>query len=207
MSDLDAVQQINWNDEIQDDAGSSAAAELVPAKRQCPGHEVCFSVDETVHELDIPEENIATLLCYLELHDQQYVKALSKAYIQCKVLSYGGAKALKYVCFFELKLLRCIQFYLTYFPFLWCDHRAAAQKCPPLAMAIALDIRKGVSHETSTFIEFPVIEIASAIGWNSGVVKYQLKQLEWTTGMSLIHIEFINIIPNSKRIIFLHFHF
>lgn len=49
-------------------------------------------------------------------------------------------------------------------------------------MAIALDIRKGISHDTSTFIEFPVVEIASAIGWNSGVVKYQLKQLEWTTG-------------------------
>lgn len=61
--------------------------------------------------------------------------------------------------------------------------RVAAQKCPPLAMAIALDIRKGISHENSTFIEFPVIEIASAIGWNSGVVKYQLKQLEWTTGL------------------------
>lgn len=49
-------------------------------------------------------------------------------------------------------------------------------------MAIALDIRRGISHENSTFIEFPVIEIASAIGWNSGVVKYQLKQLEWITG-------------------------
>lgn len=50
-------------------------------------------------------------------------------------------------------------------------------------MAIALDIRKGISHDNSTFIEFPVVEIASAIGWNSGVVKYQLKQLEWATGL------------------------
>lgn len=101
MSDLDAVQQINWNDEMQIGAGSSGDDGLVSAKRQCPGHEVCFSVDETVHELDIPEENISTLLCYLELHDQQYVKALSKAYIRCKVLSYGGAKALKYVFFYK----------------------------------------------------------------------------------------------------------
>lgn len=96
MSDLDAVQQINWNDEMADGAGASGDGGSVPAKRQCPGHEVCFSVDETIQELDIPEENISTLLCYLELHDQQYVKALSKAYIRCKVLSYGGAKALKY---------------------------------------------------------------------------------------------------------------
>lgn len=101
MSDLDAVQQIDWNDEMQNDANGHEPA---PAKRQCPGHEVCFSVDETVQELDIPEENIATLLCYLELHDQQYVKALSKAYISCKVLAYGGPKALKYVfSIFNLK--------------------------------------------------------------------------------------------------------
>lgn len=60
--------------------------------------------------------------------------------------------------------------------------RKAAQKCPPLAVAIALDMQKGISHESSTYIEFPVIEIASAIGWNSGVVKYQLKQLEWNNG-------------------------
>lgn len=61
-------------------------------------------------------------------------------------------------------------------------------------MAIALDIRNGISHDTSTFIEFPVIEIAAAIGWNSGVVKYQLKQLEWSNGKysfpGFIHVYF-----------------
>lgn len=49
-------------------------------------------------------------------------------------------------------------------------------------MAIALDIKKGLAHKDSTFLEFNVVEIASAIGWESGVVKYQLKQLEWTVG-------------------------
>lgn len=47
-------------------------------------------------------------------------------------------------------------------------------------MAIALDLKKGISHNESTSIEFNVIEVASAIGWDSGVVKYQLKNLEWT---------------------------
>lgn len=65
-------------------------------------------------------------------------------------------------------------------------------------MAIALDMKKGISHETSTFIEFPVIDIASAIGWNSGVVKYQLKNLEWITidGLpkrSTISVEFYDL--------------
>lgn len=49
-------------------------------------------------------------------------------------------------------------------------------------MAIALEIKKGKFDETANIFEFSVIEIASAIGWNSGVVKYQLKNLEWTTG-------------------------
>lgn len=82
---------------------------------------------------------------------------------------------------FHCKLFKCVMCVCVFFYFI----RAAAQKCSPLAMAIALDIRKGISHENSTFIEFPVIEIASAIGWNSGVVKYQLKQLEWTIGMAI----------------------
>jgi len=48
-------------------------------------------------------------------------------------------------------------------------------------MAIALDMKNGISHENSNIIEFPVIDIASAIGWDSGVVKSHLKNLEWKT--------------------------
>lgn len=45
-----------------------------------------------------------------------------------------------------------------------------------------MDLKKGVSHDNSTHIEFNVVDVASAIGWDSGVVKYQLKQLEWVSG-------------------------
>ncbi|XP_055628082.1 ATP-dependent DNA helicase Q4 isoform X2 [Toxorhynchites rutilus septentrionalis] len=124
-----------------------------PKKRICPGHEVCFSIQNTVQELDIPEENISTLLCYLELHQERYIQVLSRAYVMCKVMSYAGPKAM----------------------------RNAAKECPPLAMAIALDLKKNISHDNSTFIEFPVIDVAAAIGWDSGVVKFQLKNMEWTT--------------------------
>lgn len=122
--------------------------------RACPGHEVSFSIDQTVQLLDIPEENISTLLCYLELHEQRYIKVLGNAYTTCKIISYGGPKYLKQV----------------------------AKNCPPLAMAIAMDLKtsKGTSSELA-FIEFCVVDVAAAIGWDSGVVKYQLKQLEWTT--------------------------
>lgn len=48
-------------------------------------------------------------------------------------------------------------------------------------MAIALDMKNGISHENSNIIEFPVIDVASAIGWDSGIVKSHLKSLEWKT--------------------------
>lgn len=86
-SDLEAVHKLDWNDEFD--------SKNEPQAKTCPRHEVGFSVDETISELDLPEENIATILCYLELHDQRYIKSLSKAYISCKVFSYGGPSALK----------------------------------------------------------------------------------------------------------------
>lgn len=121
--------------------------------RKCPGHEVAISVDETVNALDISEETIATLLCYLELHPKKFITVLSSVYVRAKVSSYSGARALK----------------------------IAAQSSPPLAMAIALDRKKGINHDDDTVIEFAVVDVAAAIGWDSGVVKSHLKNLEWTT--------------------------
>ncbi|XP_071649458.1 ATP-dependent DNA helicase Q4 [Temnothorax longispinosus] len=122
--------------------------------QRCPGHEVALPIDETVQALDITQETISTLLCYLELHPKKFVAVLSSVYIRARVSSYKGPQALK----------------------------QAAQSSPPLAMAIALDTKNGISHEKSNIIEFPVIDVASAIGWDSGIVKSHLKSLEWKTG-------------------------
>ncbi|KAL1117118.1 hypothetical protein AAG570_004446 [Ranatra chinensis] len=81
-----------------------------PRDAQCPKHEVAFPIEEVVEALDMPQENIQTLLCYLELHETRWVKALSPAYTTCKVASYKGAKHL----------------------------RQTAKTCPPLAMALAV---------------------------------------------------------------------
>ncbi|CAK9798185.1 ATP-dependent DNA helicase Q4 [Anthophora quadrimaculata] len=123
------------------------------ANYRCPGHEVAIPVDETVAALDISQEIISTLLCYLELHPKRFITVLSSVYVKATVSSYAGPQALK----------------------------QAAQSSPPLAMAIALDLQKGISHENSNLIEFPVVDVASAIGWDSGVVKSHLKNLEWKT--------------------------
>lgn len=158
--ELKAVNGIDWDDDFEELSTADGRTQADGGgggtrKRLCPGHEICFSIEATVQQLDIPEENITTFLCYLELDEQRYIQALSPAYTMCKVMSYGGVRPL----------------------------RQAAKECPPLAMAFALDLKRGISHATSTAIEFPVIDVASAIGWDSGVVKYQLKNLEWTTGM------------------------
>ncbi|XP_029668256.1 ATP-dependent DNA helicase Q4 [Formica exsecta] len=121
---------------------------------KCPGHEVALPIDEIVQDLDITQETISTLLCYLELHSKRFITVLSSVYVRARVSSYNGPQALK----------------------------RAAQSSPPLAMAIALDMQKGISHKDSNIIEFSVIDIASTIGWDSGVVKSHLKTLEWTTG-------------------------
>ncbi|XP_055843792.1 ATP-dependent DNA helicase Q4 [Episyrphus balteatus] len=154
-----ATQDIDWDEEMFDTDDNpikeshSKLNSKQSRKRICPGHEIGISIEKTVQALDIPEENISTLLCYLELDHRWGINVLSSAYIMCKVVSYGGAKYLKH----------------------------AAKDCPPLAMAIALQLKNKTFKEDSNTLEFSVIDIAAAIGWNSGVVKYQLKNLEWIT--------------------------
>lgn len=114
-------------------------------EEQCNGHEVAFDCNNTIQALDLPEENIYTLLCYLELHPKKLIKVLTPVYTNCRIQSYRGVKAL----------------------------HAAAKKCPPLAVACALDAKKASS------LNFNVVEIARTISWDSGVVKNQLKKMEW----------------------------
>ncbi|RZC35231.1 ATP-dependent DNA helicase Q4, partial [Asbolus verrucosus] len=137
-------------------------------KETCPKHEVAFSIEETVRILDIPEENISTLLCYLELHEKKYIELLTPAYTVCKVISYGGPLQI----------------------------RKAAKECPPLAMALALQKNKAESDQN--VLEFAVVDIAAAIGWDSGICKHKLKNLEWTTvngqpKRSTLNVSFSNL--------------
>ncbi|KAI5645395.1 DEAD/DEAH box helicase domain-containing protein [Phthorimaea operculella] len=132
--------------------GSSAKPEeSTTNKPRCKGHEVGIPIDSTVEELDLPSENIATMLCYVELHPKKYIKVLNNAYTICKISSYGGPQ----------KILE------------------AAKTCPPLAMAYLLESKRDPEVIKKSIIEFNVIEVAAAIGWESGMTKYHLKNLEW----------------------------
>ncbi|XP_045463284.1 ATP-dependent DNA helicase Q4 [Harmonia axyridis] len=70
---------------------------FIPCKCEstCMKHEIMFSVNATVGTLDIPEEVISTLLCYLELHERKYIKVLKQSYGKCKITSYGGSAVLQ----------------------------------------------------------------------------------------------------------------
>ncbi|XP_065215903.1 ATP-dependent DNA helicase Q4 [Planococcus citri] len=118
---------------------------------ECKKHEVAFSVEKTVGALDLNQENITTLLCYLEFLPEKVVQVLPPTYTTCTIQSYGGIRALK----------------------------NAAKKCAPLAYAIAEQC-KDSNEEIASQLEFSVIELADKISWKSGIVKNELKQCEWT---------------------------
>ncbi|XP_039286515.1 ATP-dependent DNA helicase Q4 [Nilaparvata lugens] len=117
----------------------------------CTRHEVAFPVADTVEALDLKEESIATLLCYLELHPKRWITTLPNSYTICKVQSYKGGR----------------------------DLCRAALKCPPLAVAVSKQLSKGIKKEKLGSLSFPIIELAAELGWDSGMLKYHLKQLEW----------------------------
>lgn len=81
-------------EKIKGDSPGSESNEVTP--RQCRGHEVSFSVQDTIMDLDLPEENIETLLCYLELDtSRKWIEMQPKCYQLCTIQSYGGPKLLK----------------------------------------------------------------------------------------------------------------
>lgn len=61
----------------------------------CTKHEIAFSVTSTIHNLDLYQENISTLLCYLELLPEMIIKVLPPAYTICTVHSFNGELAFR----------------------------------------------------------------------------------------------------------------
>lgn len=85
----------NTEEALNEVEDSRKKRDPVKNRVHCPGHEVAFSVDETVNALDLPQENISTMLCYLELHHKQWIKVMPPVYTICRILSYKGPRALK----------------------------------------------------------------------------------------------------------------
>lgn len=137
-------------------------------QRPCHTHERAIPMQETVEALDITEESLETLLCYLELHPQRWVELLHPTLSVCKLQCYSGPQQL----------------------------RKITKLCPPVAVTLARKRMAGERVESCDALEFDVVELADTMGWQLPLVKRGLRQLQWGsgssggTGRSGVHVEF-----------------
>ncbi|KAG1655794.1 ATP-dependent DNA helicase Q4 [Nymphon striatum] len=124
-----------------------------PNSIQCEKHEVAVPLSPIVQDLDLKEESISTLLCYLELHPKRWINVLNPVYATCQLKIYSSSINMK----------------------------SLAKRSPPVAAAIAIQIEDKTFQENINSFEFSVVEVSSKMGWNSGAVKKELKSLEWNT--------------------------
>ncbi|XP_040190115.1 ATP-dependent DNA helicase Q4 isoform X2 [Rana temporaria] len=141
--------------------GQEEAREIPPSvekvvERACHRHERVVPIEETVQALDVREEGIETLLCYLELHSSQWLELLHPTLSVCRVTCYSGPQQL----------------------------RALAHSCPPVAVALARERMSGVDHTHASSVEFNVVDVADSMGWEVNPVKRALRNLQWNSSSS-----------------------
>eukprot|EP00058_Branchiostoma_floridae_P014377 XP_002599865.1 hypothetical protein BRAFLDRAFT_95555 [Branchiostoma floridae] len=124
----------------------TADSSEAPLPCSCPGHVVAVPVEAAVQALDMTEEGIATLLCYLELHQRKWIEVLQPIRAFCTIQFYGGPGLL----------------------------RQLARTNPIIAAAVAMGRKKGVDHSTSNRLEFNVVELADRMGWDLEPVTFNL---------------------------------
>nr|XP_057903009.1 ATP-dependent DNA helicase Q4 isoform X2 [Doryrhamphus excisus] len=135
-----------------------------PVERVCHTHERAIPIQQTVEALDITEEGVETLLCYLELHPQRFVELLHSTLSVCQVSCSDGPRQLQRI----------------------------TKICPPVAVVLARRRMAGERVETCDRLEFDVVEVADSMGWQLPLVKRGLRQLQWSSvgGRSGVHVEF-----------------
>ncbi|KAM8786487.1 ATP-dependent DNA helicase Q4 [Rhynchonycteris naso] len=116
----------------------------------CPGHERALPVQRTVQALDMPEEVIETLLCYLELHPQRWLELLAPTFTHCRLQCPGGPAQLQ----------------------------ALAHRCPALAVCLAQQLPENTSGGSSS-VEFDMVKLVNSMGWELAPVQKALRQLQW----------------------------
>ncbi|XP_070798035.1 ATP-dependent DNA helicase Q4 [Pituophis catenifer annectens] len=152
-------QELNKGCEVEDAEmltaleGSSEKPLDPEQSRICYKHERAIPIQPTVEALDLREEGIETLLCYLELHPCHWVELLYPTFSSCRVSCYKGPQQL----------------------------RTVSRRCPPLAVCLAQQRLKGVRATQASSVEFDVIALADSMGWEVLPVKRALRQLQWSS--------------------------
>ncbi|XP_027458889.1 ATP-dependent DNA helicase Q4 isoform X5 [Zalophus californianus] len=122
----------------------------VECTARCPGHERALPVRPLVQALDMPEEAIETLLCYLELHPRRWLELLTPTCTRCHLRCPGGPPQLQ----------------------------ALAHRCPLLAMCLAQQPPQNTGGGSCS-VEFDVLQLAGSVGWKLASVQQALRQLQW----------------------------
>ncbi|XP_017275953.1 ATP-dependent DNA helicase Q4 [Kryptolebias marmoratus] len=163
---IDEEKEKKEEDESKTAAAGKEEEADWPKERVCHTHEQAIPIQETVEALDITEEGVETLLCYLELHPQRFVELLHPTLSVCTVKCYEGPRQLQKI----------------------------TKICPPVAVALVWRRMAGERVLSSNQLEFDVVKVADTMGWQLPVVKRGLRQLQWSTdrggGRSGIHVEF-----------------
>nr|XP_054972091.1 ATP-dependent DNA helicase Q4 isoform X12 [Pan paniscus] len=119
-------------------------------RRVCMGHERALPIQLTVQALDMPEEAIETLLCYLELHPHHWLELLATTYTHCRLNCPGGPAQLQ----------------------------ALAHRCPPLAVCLAQRLPEDPGQGSSS-VKFDMVKLVDSMGWELASVRRALCQLQW----------------------------
>ena len=125
--------------------------------RCCSGHHVTLSIDDAVLAFDMKEENIATLLSYLEHLTSSSVLFLGTLQASCTVRCYGGPK--------QMKML--------------------AKGFLPMTAVFNRMKRENLKLVNSNAVTFNVVEIADDMCWDLDPVYHELRSLQWNTSFAL----------------------
>ena len=145
------------NDDVTNNDVTVTNDVTVVSNRICGGHEVAIPIEKAVQELDMKEEAIETLLCYLELHAKRWVQILKSIRATCTLKFYGGPAHLHYV----------------------------AQRVPMVTAAVAYARKRGEFKRNTSSLTFPIVEIVDKMGWDLEPVRRELYGLQWNEGLRL----------------------
>ncbi|XP_043834477.1 ATP-dependent DNA helicase Q4 isoform X2 [Dromiciops gliroides] len=147
--EMQEVPNLGGGEGVQNDDPQEERHVPASVQRACPGHERALSVQQMVEALDMREEAIETLLCYLELHPRNWLKLLAPTFATCHLKCYGGPPQLQ----------------------------ALAKRCRPVAVGLAR--QQAAKAKGGSSLDFNVVELADSMGWEAVLVRRTLNQLQW----------------------------
>ena len=125
--------------------------------RCCSGHHVTLSIDDAVLAFDVKEENIATLLSYLEHLTGSSIMFLGTLQASCTVRCYGGPK--------QMKML--------------------AKGFLPMTAVFNRVKRENLKLVDSGAITFNVVDIADDMCWDLDPIYHELRSLQWNAAFAV----------------------